>query len=59
MKPLSELEEVIDLCLDQDDESVQASRDAVANAPANSVAHVDKLPCCLYGKHSMPLALQR
>jgi len=41
-KPLSELEEVIDLCLDQDDEWVQASRDAVANAPANSGARVDK-----------------
>ena len=34
-KPLSELESVLDLCLDQDDNWVQASRNAVVKGPDN------------------------
>ena len=41
-KPLSELEPVLNLCLDQDDNWVQASRNAVVNAPANDEAHIDE-----------------
>lgn len=40
-KPLADLEPVIDLCLNQDGNWVQASRNAVVNAPANDEAHID------------------
>jgi hypothetical protein len=41
-KPLAELASVLNLCLDQDDNWVQAGRNAVVNAPANDEARVDQ-----------------
>lgn len=40
-KPLAELDEVIALCLDQDEEWVSASKDAIANADDTDAAHID------------------
>jgi hypothetical protein len=41
-KSLEELEPILDLCLEQDDNWVQAGRNAVVNAPAINGAHLDK-----------------
>jgi hypothetical protein len=41
-KSLKELEPILDLCLEQDDEWVQAGRNAVLNAPPISGAHLDE-----------------
>lgn len=40
-RPLKDLEPILDLCLEQDDQWVQAGRNAVVNAPSGSDAHVD------------------
>ncbi|MER8575614.1 hypothetical protein NKG99_28665 [Mesorhizobium sp. M1409] len=40
-KPLAELRDVMDLCLDQDEEWVSASKDAIANAEDPDAAHID------------------
>lgn len=40
-KPLTELEEVMDLCLSQDEDWVSASKDAIANADDAEAAHID------------------
>ena len=41
-KPLKDLEPILDLCLSQDDQWVQAGRNAVVNAPPGPDAHVEK-----------------
>lgn len=40
-KSIEKLEEIIDLCLDQDDNWVQAGRNAVVNAPPIEDGHID------------------
>ncbi len=40
-KPLSDLEPILDLCLEQDDQWVQAGRNAVVNAPPGPGAHIE------------------
>ncbi|MFX4083488.1 helicase C-terminal domain-containing protein [Sphingobium yanoikuyae] len=48
-EPLSELREVIDLCLDQDEDWVSASKDAIANADDPDPAHIDDATVLLRG----------
>lgn len=48
-KPLAELEEVVDLCLDQDEDWVSASKDAIANADDADAGHIDDATVLLRG----------
>lgn len=48
-KPLADLKEVMDLCLDQNEDWVSASKDAIANADDADPAHIDDATVLLRG----------